>query len=220
MSSKPKVTTTKGRKPEKIHVYFTSGALRAIWTNQRQHPDSRVATQRLRRGIRNERMADLRSKAKSKASTRLEFYAFMYGRVPPDSESSTLSLPEMHVILQAWVSRHEPDISAEQAARRKGRPKSVREMRLEEARLREHENYRTGIEVPDLTDADTLARFRKWDFKSLGYAHLLRFVRISSLQPDVAVLSRPPTATGHEAAEMDDDEAPQLIIMDGQMDET
>jgi hypothetical protein len=67
-------------------------------------------------------------------------------------------------------------------------------------------------EIPDLTDAPTLERFRKWDVSSLGYAHLLRFARISSALPDVLVPSRAPTAgpEGEEEGE-DDDEAPDLM---------
>jgi translation machinery-associated protein 16 len=73
-------------------------------------------------------------------------------------------------------------------------------------------------ELPDLTDPETLARFRKWDVASIGYAHLLRFVRISSALPDVLVLSRAPAA-GAEADEgEEDDEAPELL--DDEMDET
>ncbi|KAF7309730.1 hypothetical protein MIND_00344800 [Mycena indigotica] len=194
MTSKSK--PTKGRKPEKI-----------------QHPDSRVAAQHVRRAARKDRLADLRSKAKSKAATRLEFYSFIQSRLPPDS--TYLSLPEIHAILAVWVSRHGAEISLEQTARRKGRPKSAKETKLEEVQLREVENYKTGVEIPDLTDRDMLQKFRQWDMKSLGYAHTLRFIRVSSLQQDMAVVSRPPTATGHEA---NDDEAPQLL--DDQMDET
>ncbi|KAF7308610.1 hypothetical protein HMN09_00710300 [Mycena chlorophos] len=205
MSTKPRpgATKPKGSKPSKI-----------------QHPDSRVAAQQVRKAVRKDRLADLRSKAKSKTSTRLEFYAFIHARLGP--ESATLTLPEMHTILHAWVSRHDAEISAEHAARRKGRPKSAKEVRLEEVRLREQENYKSGIEIPDLTDTETVAKFRQWDLKSLGYAHLLRFVRISTSNRDVAVLSRPPTATGHEEmenmAEEDDDEAPQLLEVE--MDES
>lgn len=33
--------------------------------------------------------------------------------------------------------------------------------------------------------------FRRWDLKELGFIQLLRFIRISSSEPEVAVLSKP-----------------------------
>ena len=43
------------------------------------------------------------------------------------------------------MTRHDDELAEEKAARRKGRPKSVKEVRLEEIKLRESEEYRTGF---------------------------------------------------------------------------
>ncbi|KAF8216418.1 hypothetical protein K438DRAFT_1925583 [Mycena galopus ATCC 62051] len=223
MPPKPK-TAQKGGKPAKKEKVF--------------HPDSRKAGQLARKALRKGKLGNLRTKRSQKASSMLELYAFFHAALPPpptsNSEGSTteseltreaagleptevLTLPELHTLARAWVARHDGALAEEQAARRKGRPKSAKEMRIEELKLREQEIYRTGMEIPDLTDAPTLARFRKWDVKSLGYAHLLRFARISSALPDVLVQSRAPTAGadgGDEGEEMDDedgDEAPELL---------
>ncbi|KAJ7115890.1 hypothetical protein C8R44DRAFT_793578 [Mycena epipterygia] len=191
------------------------------------HPDSRKAGQLARNALRKGKLGNLRTKRHKKAHSMLELYAFFHSALPPAPavapESDALTLPQLHTIAQAWLARHETALAAEQAARRKGRPKSLLEVRIEERRLREQETYRTGMEIPDLTDPTTLARFRKWDVTSIGYAHLLRFVRISSELPDVIVFSRAPTAgaepdaDGDAEDDDDDDEAPQLL--DG-MDET
>lgn len=44
-----------------------------------------------------------------------------------------------------WLPRFDQDLEAEKAARRKGRPKSTKEQKLEEQKLRDIEEYRTGI---------------------------------------------------------------------------
>ncbi|KAF5383605.1 hypothetical protein D9615_003496 [Tricholomella constricta] len=63
-------------------------------------------------------------------------------------------------------------------------------MKLEEIKLRESEDYRTGMEVPDLTHPATVEVFRGWDQKELAYIQLLRFIRITSVEPAVVVVSR------------------------------
>ncbi|KAJ7504461.1 hypothetical protein B0H11DRAFT_1982471 [Mycena galericulata] len=200
------------------------------------HPDSRKAGQLARNALRKGKLGNLRTKRTKKASGLLDLYAFFHAVLPPvDDTSATadaLTLPQLHAIAKAWVARNDAALAAEQAARRPGRPKSPREIRIEELRLREQETYRTGMELPDLTDAPTLAHFRKWDVRSIGYAHLLRFVRISSARPEVIVLSRAPAAGtdggAYEGAAQgiddddddgdDGDDAPQLL--DVEMDDT
>ena len=57
-----------------------------------------------------------------------------------------LSLEELHYIVKdVWLTRHDQEIEVEKASRRKGRPKSAKEMKLEEQKLREVELYRTGM---------------------------------------------------------------------------
>ena len=48
-------------------------------------------------------------------------------------------------IRDVCLAPRDQEPQAEQAARRKGHPKSMREMKLEEIKLREAEEYRTGI---------------------------------------------------------------------------
>ncbi|KAJ7217084.1 hypothetical protein GGX14DRAFT_601960 [Mycena pura] len=186
------------------------------------HPDSRKAGQLARNALRKGKLGNLRTKRTKKAYSLLDLYVFFHAALPPAPEglvpgaepTEALTLPELHAIARAWVARHDGMLAEEQASQRKGRPKSAREMRIEELRLREQETYRTGMELPDLTDPPTLERFRKWDVTSLGYAHLLHFVRISSELPDVIVRSRAPAASAAEAVregEEEDEEAPELL---------
>ncbi|KAF7356665.1 hypothetical protein MVEN_01001000 [Mycena venus] len=213
MPPKTKAPQKGGKPPKKEKVF---------------HPDSRKAGQLARKALRKGKLGNLRTKRSHKASSMLELYTFFHAALPPPAvpesdvdpgadPTEALTLPELHALARAWVARNDGVLAEEQAARRKGRPKSAREVRIEELRLREQGDlsHRHGcvrrplfcsifhstlssicIEIPDLTDPVTLARFRKWDVKSLGYAHLLRFVRISSALPDTIVLARADSGRG------------------------
>lgn len=107
-----------------------------------------------------------------------------------------------------WLTRHDEELEQESAARRKGRPKSTKELKLDEIKLRESEEYRTGmgkieyhaapfellsnrtLDVPDLTHEATVKLFRKWDQKEVAYMRLLRFIRISGADSTSVIVSR------------------------------
>lgn len=76
--------------------------------------------------------------------TTADVYSFFYHAMPPDD--GVLSLEEVHdIVKNIWLTRHDIELEAEQTARRKGRSKSVKELKLEEIKLREAEEYRTGM---------------------------------------------------------------------------
>jgi translation machinery-associated protein 16 len=55
-------------------------------------------------------------------------------------------LAELHeLVSDVWLVRHDAELEEERAVRRKGRPKGAKELKLEEAELREAEEYRTGM---------------------------------------------------------------------------
>jgi translation machinery-associated protein 16 len=130
--------------------------------------------------------------------------------MPPERDA--LSLPELHELVRdVWLGRHDEALEQERAARRKGRPKSTKEANLEEIKLVENEEYRTGMgvsrcfslqkklclvlneitEVIDLTHPANVTLLRQWDQAELPFIQLLRFVRISSSNPEIALVSRP-----------------------------
>jgi translation machinery-associated protein 16 len=137
----------------------------------------------------------------------VDIYGFFHHAIPPDV--SELSLESIHELVRdTWLTRHDEELAAEKSLRRKGRPKTAKESKLEEIKLRESELYRTGMgasrwtsitsliynfvtEVPDLTYPPNVDLFRQWDLTELAYIQLLRFIRISSAEPHVAVVSRP-----------------------------
>ena len=73
----------------------------------------------------------------------MDVLGFFYLTLPPEGE---LSLDELHLIVrEIWLPRHDKDLETERTNRRKGRPKSTREMQIEELKIREAEEYRTGF---------------------------------------------------------------------------
>jgi translation machinery-associated protein 16 len=129
------------------------------------HPESRKAEQLARKQLRKSKLtgqASMRKKlhsAKGKLSeatkpfihssfffffSTADFYGFFFHAIPEDP-GIVLTLPELHeLVLDVWLTRHDAELEEERAARRKGRPKSTKEQKLEEIKLREAEEYRTG----------------------------------------------------------------------------
>jgi translation machinery-associated protein 16 len=127
-------------------------------------------------------MTDFSSKTADK-------YAFFFHAIPP--EVSCLTLAELHELVQSlWLTRHDQALEEEQSARRKGRPKSSRESQLEEMKWQDAEEYRTGLDLPDFTDAANLALFRKWDAVDVSYLYILHFIRICGEFPEAVHVAR------------------------------
>lgn len=77
----------------------------------------------------------------------VDFYTFLYEALPEEGE---LTLEELHTVIRnVWLTRHDQELQEEQAARRKGRPKSAKEIKLEDLKLQESEGYRTGLGASD-----------------------------------------------------------------------
>jgi len=153
------------------------------------HPESRKAGQLARTQLRKSKLTEASSKRHRKFSSKIDVYGFFYHAIPPEG---VLTLEELHDIVKGvWLTRHDEELEAERAARRKGRPKSAKEMKLEEIIMREMEEYRTGMEVIDLTHPPTVELFRRWDQKEFAYIQMLRFIRISSSNPLEFTVSKP-----------------------------
>ena len=73
----------------------------------------------------------------------VDVYGFFYHALPPEG---VFTLEELHAVVRdVWLTRHDEALEQERGARRKGRPKSSKETEIEEIKLRETEEYRTGI---------------------------------------------------------------------------
>ncbi|EMD39224.1 hypothetical protein CERSUDRAFT_36462, partial [Gelatoporia subvermispora B] len=154
------------------------------------HPNSRKAGQLVRTQLRKSKIVELARERSKKFGSQIDVYSFFYHALPP--EGSALTLQDLHTIVRdVWLARFDAELEEERTSRRKGRPKSTREQKLEEMKLKEAEDYRTGFEVIDLTNPINVELFKRWDQKEAAFVHQLRFIRISSTTPDLVVVSNP-----------------------------
>ena len=73
----------------------------------------------------------------------MDLYSFFFHAIPPEG---TLTLEDVHsIVCDIWLKRFDSELETERSSRRKGRPKSTKETKLEEQKLRDVEEYRTGI---------------------------------------------------------------------------
>lgn len=60
----------------------------------------------------------------------VDLSSFFYHAIPPEG---TLSLEDLHMIIRdIWLCRFDSDLESEKTSRRKGRPKSTKEQKIEE----------------------------------------------------------------------------------------
>ena len=82
-------------------------------------------------------------------SLSVDKFSFFYHAIPPcpaNDSPTALSIDELHDLIQnVWLARHDHALDEEAKSRRKGRPKSAREMNLENQKALEAEEYRTGM---------------------------------------------------------------------------
>lgn len=142
----PVTKGTKGKKKEKVF-----------------HPLSRKADQLVRTQLRKGKLQNLAKSRNEKHHKQGQFfvaltinglhlkdllhsvdlYSFFFHAIPPEG---TLTLEDIHSIIRdIWLKRLDSELESERAARRKGRPKSTKETKLEEQKLQEAEEYRTGL---------------------------------------------------------------------------
>ncbi|KAF8740735.1 hypothetical protein AX14_007375 [Amanita brunnescens Koide BX004] len=152
------------------------------------HPQSRKAGQLVRASLRKEKLQAVVAKRGQRLLSLVDTYIFYHQCLPDDG---TLTLEDLHCIVRdMWLARFDEQLEAEQASRRTGRPKSATQVKLEEIKLRDTEEYRSGLEVIDLTHGPNVELFRKWDQKEAAYVEQLRFIRISSADPTLSSVSR------------------------------
>ncbi|KAH9167379.1 hypothetical protein EDB89DRAFT_129235 [Lactarius sanguifluus] len=157
------------------------------------HPESRKAGQLARKQLRKSKLAGHATKRAKLHSAKADFFGFFFHAIPEEEVEGggVLTLPELHeLVADIWLTRNDAELEEERAERRKGRPKSTKECRLEELKLREVEEYRTGLEVPDLTHRENVALYRTWDQREVAFVQMLRFIRISSTKPELAIVSK------------------------------
>lgn len=93
------------------------------------------------------------------------------------------SLSSLHEFVQSsYLTRHDDELIEIEESRRTGRPASKREQDLKDCKRKEEEEYRTGMEIPDLTNSINVGLLRQWDGDSQS-SLMFRIVRISRSFP-------------------------------------
>lgn len=80
--------------------------------------------------------------------------------------------------MTSYISRDDEELAKLQTERRPGRPSSTREDLLKQRIETENREYDAGFWIPDMEDADNIARLESWtgDWTSLN---TLSYVRLS-----------------------------------------
>ena len=108
----------------------------------------------------------------------VEVLGFFYSALPPEGE---LSLDELHLIVRdIWLTRFDKDLEQERAKRRKGRPKSAKEIQIDELKVREAEEYRTGLGSSPSSPGTFVGTSRKLQFTPLFRSSFSRGARLDS----------------------------------------
>lgn len=79
-----------------------------------------------------------------------------------------------------FIARSDPELNSLSSARRPGRPTSTREERLSQRRTTESAEHASGFWLPDLRDADVVAKLREWNGDWVALAALGSFCRVDT----------------------------------------
>lgn len=90
---------------------------------------------------------------------------------------TTWTIPELHTLIQTYISRHSSQLDEHISERRQGRPKSARHLALEQEIATEEGEYASGFWVVDLTDQTNVKLFLEWSGEWGGLGPF-RFVRV------------------------------------------
>ncbi|GAA5847809.1 hypothetical protein JCM3766R1_003210 [Sporobolomyces carnicolor] len=200
------------------------------------HPNSRRAKQLQRVELRSKKLEVQAKVQRSLEVQRVDRHLYFVHALPDDATS--ISLPELHQVLQDYINRNESELvelAAERANRtwRKAEGKGKRETELEKLREDEQNQYKVGFVLPDLTLPENVVLCRQWvkpapakttknakggDPSFLGR---IRLIRIFSEDPNLVKVEKEGArgedwGTGQGEVEMemgdDDEEEPPALV--------
>ncbi|KDN46150.1 hypothetical protein K437DRAFT_246747 [Tilletiaria anomala UBC 951] len=155
--------------------------------NAPTHPNSRRAHQLARVAHREDKLARQKVLRRKVTDSRVERMFNMIGLLDPEV-THLPDLQDLHTFISdTYLSLNRERLAEVQAARRPGRPPSKDELLLQSICAKEKEQYKMGMEVPDLTNPTNVKLLRAWQGGSQDLP-LFRIVRISDTFPDQCVL--------------------------------
>ncbi|GAA5886047.1 hypothetical protein JCM16303_003845 [Sporobolomyces ruberrimus] len=205
------------------------------------HPNSRRAKQLQRVELRSKKLEVQGRVQRSLEIQRVDRHLYFVHSLPEDATS--ISLPDLHQILQDYINRNESELielAAERLNRnswRKNEGKGKRETELEKLKEEEQSQYRVGFVLPDLTLPENVVLCRQWvrpaPSKSTknakggdpSFLGRIRLIRIYSEDPNMVKVEREgaredwgvgqgEVEMGDNDEEDDEDEAPALVAQE------
>ncbi|CAH7672074.1 hypothetical protein BY996DRAFT_6412878 [Phakopsora pachyrhizi] len=149
------------------------------------HPHSRRAKQLTRVGLRCDKLSHEKKERRKIENSKVN--RLLWFSLSLDPDLSSISLPELHKLLELYLNRNTDQLESERSERRTGRPKSMIQERIELELERESEEYSTGFVLPDLTSPQNVFLLRQWAEVHSGdpsFMPRIRLIRIFRDTPD------------------------------------
>ncbi|ORX58187.1 hypothetical protein DM01DRAFT_1302217 [Hesseltinella vesiculosa] len=138
--------------------------LKTIKKRENLHPYSRKAQQLARIVMRKDKIGSKVNSKKDNIANR-----WLWFRYSLDDGVAYTDEKGMHELVQLYLKRHDDELAELRAQRQKTkRPKSQREHLLEATLTSEKDEYRSGMDLPDMTIRKSLEVLRQWDGDSNG----------------------------------------------------
>ncbi|KAL8928468.1 MAG: hypothetical protein Q9208_001702 [Pyrenodesmia sp. 3 TL-2023] len=139
------------------------------------HENSRDAKRLRRAGARSEKLDKLAAARGRASQPLLQRIAFFQSAAQESPETFTIS--DIQLLIEVYLSRDSSELSTLQSERRPGRPTSTREDTLKQLQDTEAKEYASGFWLPDMEDAETLARLKVWSGEWMNL-NTMKFVRV------------------------------------------
>ncbi|KAI8064733.1 hypothetical protein BC940DRAFT_305214 [Gongronella butleri] len=177
--------------------------LKTIKKRENLHPYSRKAKQLERIVMRKDKITSKDSQQSKKANIAARWLWFRYA-LDEDQEETTID--GMHELIQAYIERNSEEMEQLQAQRKiTKRPKSQREHLIEATMTSDKDEYRSGMDLPDLTSRKMVQLIREWDGDINGMSRI-RTIRLR--QPvEKTTQQQQPRQTKASAMAIDNDHA-------------
>ncbi|OQO07995.1 hypothetical protein B0A48_06788 [Cryoendolithus antarcticus] len=141
------------------------------------HEFSRDARRLRRAGNRDEKVSRSNKIQRMSNNQWTERTAFFRDQLP--DVLHPFETAEIQHLIEEYLARHDEELAELRRERREGRPKSTRQVQLEQAVDVERKEYVSGYWMPDLQDFESLQKMEAWNGEWTGLANL-RFARVDS----------------------------------------
>lgn len=134
--------------------------LKTIKNREAIHPYSRKAHQISRVHQRKEKLAKKESQKSNPMGERWIWFRYAF-----EEDKTVATKAELHELIEQYLERHDEEIAQLEQDRSKGhkKPKTPRQDQLEALKISETNEYKSGLELPDMTNGKTLKLLREWD---------------------------------------------------------